>query len=203
MSILCAFDRRWAAALVLGAAIAPPMSAQDSDAEPLRLTGRSAAGPRLSATESWGTVRADLTNRGPDGRDVRVVVVFPARPDVHYARAVCVPARSAITTWLSLGPPPAQPAPIHRDIEVILFDRTGGRERRVPPPDGDRIRSRPLFYRPREATTVVLPPDGTDDPEPALLARSADSDHPRPRRQVVHRAPLQTTRGGDRQSAEQ
>jgi hypothetical protein len=169
---------RWLAALVLAAISPPGAYSQDPDPEPLRLNALVAAGVRSSATESWGTLRVEVGNIGRDGRLARVVVFYPERPDVQYARDIFVPGRSAVTSWVTVGPAPAQRGAIHRDVEILLYDRTGGGERLVPPPGKERVRSRPLFYRPREPTTAVLLDDadtageeGAATPEAVTLVR--------------------------------
>jgi hypothetical protein len=169
--------RRAAAALLLVAACAPAAYAQDS--EPLRLVAVSAGGVRATATESWGVVRVELANRGAEGRDARVAVYYAEQKDVQFSRDVFVPARSSVITWATVGPAPHQNLTLSRDIEVVLYDRTGGQERPVYPPGGEKTRARPLIYRPRDPTTAVivdpLGPGAEDPPdadEPLTLARS-------------------------------
>jgi hypothetical protein len=172
--------RHAAAALALLAICASVATAQDADPEPLRLIGVSAAGTRATATESWGAIRVDLANAGTDGRDARVAVFYKARRDVQFTRDVHVPARTVVTTWATIGPVPDTGARFSRDVEVLLYDRTGGRERLILPRGEEQlVRDRPLIYRPREPTTAILtdPPgpgaaDRPDSEEPLTLVRS-------------------------------
>ena len=179
MAIPQPIGRRAAAALLLVAACAP--AAYSQEAEPLRLIGVSSGGVRATVTESWGVVRVDLANTGPDGREARVAVNYSRQPDVRFTRDVFVPGKTVVSTWATIGPAPDQGASFSRDIEVQLYDRTGGQERLILPPGKEEglVRARPLIYRRREPTTVVLAdpsgPGVADRPrseEPLTLVRS-------------------------------
>jgi hypothetical protein len=169
-------------ALIIFGASLPLSHAQDADPDPFRLDGLVPSGTRASVTESWGTLRVDLTNFAPEGRDARVVAFYPERPDIQYARDVFVPGRSSVSSWLTVGPASEQRWMAHREVEVLLYDRTGGQERLVRPRGDERVRSYPLLYRRREVTVAVLPPDpafdppvpveSPDDPESVVLART-------------------------------
>ncbi len=159
-----------AAALALGAAA----SAQEPAGEPLRLTALTPAGARTSLTDGWGTLALNLANPAPDGRTARVLVSYADRPDVQYGRDLYLPGRSTIASWLAVGPPPGPAgARSARDVQVQLYDRTGGQERLVPPPGEERVRSFTLPYHRRELTaSLLLDPAG--EPDPALdLVRAA------------------------------
>ncbi|HEV3437975.1 MAG TPA: hypothetical protein VG122_11475 [Gemmata sp.] len=105
----------------------------------------------------------ELTNTDTEGHDARVVVFYDNRPDVHYARDVFVPGRSTVSSWVTLGPAPEQQGQIHREIEILLYDRTGGQERLIRPPGTERVLSHPLFYRRRKPTIALLPPQAKAD----------------------------------------
>src|SRR5262249_57250708 len=121
-----------------------------------RVGGSSPTGPRSSRTESAGTLEFTVVNFDATDKDARVVVFYTAQPDVQYARDVWVPARSRIQTWISVGPAPAAAPNLSREIEMRLYDRTGGAERLIPPAGEERVRSRVVFYRKREPTTAVM-----------------------------------------------
>ena len=174
--------RLWAVALVLAAACGPAARGQDDEPPTLRLDGLVPSGALGFVTEAWCTVRVDVTNLSTEPRDARVVLFFPEQADLHYTRDVFVPARSTVSSWLTVGPAPAQRGAIHRDVEVLLYDRTGGRERRIRPRGEERVQSRPILYRKRDVTVSVLAPDPAfdtipagddpDAPEPVTLART-------------------------------
>jgi hypothetical protein len=167
--------RRAVAALALLAAGAPAARAQDADSEPLRLVGVS-GGIRNAVTESEGTVRLEVANRGAEAREARVSVFYAGHQDVQYARDLHLPPHTIVTTWMTLGPAPQEPSPFRRDVEVVLRDRTGGGDRLVLPAGQERVRSRPMLYRRREATTaVLLDPVELSDPS---VARPPDPDDP-------------------------
>src|SRR5262249_18091176 len=149
-------------ALVVALLAAVAVRGQD-DTEPLRLQGVFPAGLRTSVTESRGTFHFTVTNPNSAPREARVVVLFPSRPDVQYARDVWVPGRASLSTWLPVGPAPEQPMTTGREIQVLLFDRTGGEAAPGLPPREERVPSRTVLYRKREPTTVILlDPAGTD-----------------------------------------
>ena len=111
-----------------------------------------------------------------------MVAFYPERPEVQFARDVFIPGRSSVYAWLSIGPAPNQKSTMRRDIRVLLYDRTDGRDRLLPARGKELVDDRPQFYFQREATTVVLldQPDFAieanenriDDVEPVELARS-------------------------------
>jgi hypothetical protein len=128
-------------------------------------------------TESWGTLRVDLANSGSEDRQARVVVFYPEQPEVQFARDILVPRQSLISSWMTIGPAPQQRGTVGRELQVLLYDRTGGRERLLLPFGGERVRSHAVFYRPREPSTAVLLDEASDEsgsvtPEPVVLARS-------------------------------
>jgi hypothetical protein len=112
---------------------------------------------RSYLTENWAKVDFTVVNTAKEPRLARVAFFFISRPDVQYARDVWVPGQSSNTSWVLLGPPPLQPgSSMARDVEVLLYDRTGGREQLVLPPGEMRVRSHGFLYHPRESITCVL-----------------------------------------------
>ncbi len=149
--------------------------------EPLRLNALTVAGVRENATESWGTLRIELANWGSADRDARVVVFYPEHPETQFAHDLFVPGQTVVSTWMAIGPASEQQSPNSRDLKVLLYDRTGGRERLILPKGEERIRSQPIFYRRREPTTAVFvdpvgPKVNAADPssilEPMVFARA-------------------------------
>ena len=53
---------------------------QQANPPAFQLEGLLPAGPRTSATESWGTLRFELANSTDAARDARVVVFYPEHP---------------------------------------------------------------------------------------------------------------------------
>jgi hypothetical protein len=132
----------------------------------LRLGGFLPAGVRNSATESWGTFEFNLTNFSDNDRQARVLMFYEGQPDVQYGRDVWVPARASITSWLLVGPAPAQSHANSRDVQVLLYDRTGGQDHLVLPPGTERVRSRGVLYRKREPfTAIVLDEEPSFEPQ--------------------------------------
>jgi len=131
--------------------------ARAQDAEPLGVATPALAGVRSWLTDSWATLEVTVVNRGREDRAARVVVFFPDRPDVQYARDVWVPARSIRSTSMLLGPPPLEATlASSRDVEFLLYDRTGGQERLVLPAGQERVRARSFLYHPRDPITSTL-----------------------------------------------
>ena len=137
-----------------------PVWAQSAGPPPLRLDGVKPVGPRTSATERWGTYEINLSNLTDVDRLAAVVLFFEGRPEVQYARDLWVPARSACASWMLVGPAVSQHHPNASDIQVLLYDLTGGGQRLLLPPGEERVRSRPVFFQKHEPYTVVL----ADDP---------------------------------------
>jgi len=141
-----------------------------SQEEPLQLQGLLPAGSRTTLTEGWGTLKFEVINRNPSSRDARVAVVYPDQPSVRYARDLWVPARSAITSWLTVGPPPGTVTKEGLEIHGFLYDRTGGQQTLVLPPGEEKIRSRLARYRPRQPSTAMLVDTPIDPENPASIA---------------------------------
>ncbi len=110
---------------------------------------------RTTVTEGWSTLQFDLRNLDTKGRDARVSVFYPERPDVQFTRDVWVPANASITTWITVGPAPQQKGEFGREIEAVLYERVDGAYRPVLPPGDERVRSQPVPYLKREPTTAL------------------------------------------------
>ncbi|WP_020469584.1 hypothetical protein [Zavarzinella formosa] len=130
--------------------------AQEPKDQPLILQGLTPTGGRASVTESCGTLQFTVVNPNVTGRDARVVVFYPEKPDVQYARDVWIPGRASVSTWLTVGPAPGQKSENSREFQAVLHDRTGGVDRIVLPPGEERIRSRGVLYRRREQATALM-----------------------------------------------
>lgn len=127
-----------------------------SNRSDLSLTGLLPAGPRTTVTESWGTLRLELTNRSPSPRDIRAAVFYADQSAVQFGRDLWLPPQSIMTSWVTVGPAPAAVSMQSRDLKFQLYDRTDSAARVVLPNEDDRLRSRALPYRKREVTTSVL-----------------------------------------------
>jgi hypothetical protein len=130
--------------------------AQDPEPEYLVLDRVVPGGVRTSATESWGRYDFELTNRSDTDRRARVLAFFGNQPDVQYGRDVWVPAQSTLSTWILVGPAVEQSTTTTREIQMLLYDRTDGKDRLVLPRGGERIRSRGVLYKKREPFTAIL-----------------------------------------------
>lgn len=163
----------WLALAAIAGLFNSAASAQDRAIEPLSLVGISPAGLRNTVTESWGTLRVEIANSGAEDRRARVVAFYPAKPDVQFARDIFVPARTAAVSWLTVGPALEGSGSFNREIEILLYDRTGGRERLILPKGVERLRSENIFYARREPTTAILMDQEEIDP-----ATNATNSHP-------------------------
>ena len=164
--------------LLAGLPLAPAAPGQDRAPATLSVQGGLPVGGRSSVTEANGVVEVVVTNTTGEDRDARVAIFYALQPDIQYARDVWVPARSALTTWVPVGPaPPGPSASTSRELKFLLYDRAGGQGRQVAATGADRLRGRGVNYRRREPTTAVLA-DTEDEANPltgppALLARAA------------------------------
>src|SRR5262249_9109676 len=70
-----------------------------------------------------------------------------------------------------VGPAPAQAPGERRDVQALLYDRSGGKEKLILPRTEERIRSRAVPYRKREAFTTVLVDEDPPDQGPGKLPR--------------------------------
>jgi hypothetical protein len=165
--------------------------AQDREPPPLQLNGGVPEGGRSTATASWGTFSFEVINITDKDRPARVLLFYKGQPDVQYGRDVWVPAHSTVKSWLLVGPAPdeepppgKQPAaepnflaaedpaagdklPGHREVEVLLYDRSEEKPRLILPPGTERIRSRLVSYLQRSPkqpfTAVVLDEEPAED----------------------------------------
>lgn len=150
-------------------------SAQD-DPSPLSVEGLVPVGPRTSLTDAWGTLRFTIENRAARPREARVVVFYPERPDLQFGRDVWVPGQTRLSSWLSVGPSPAQPSDTRREISYRLYERVGGDLRPVVSREPQRLSTRAVPYRPRDPTTAVYVDavvGEADDPDPLSSKDSA------------------------------
>jgi hypothetical protein len=144
------------AVLTLGLLACPAARAQDRAAPTLQLERLAPGGVRTTVTERWGTFDIRLTNPTDVDRSARVLLSYEGEPDVQYGRDVWVPARSSLATWLLAGPAAPQSSPRLRRLQVLLYDRTDGTDRLIPPPGEERLRSRMVNYRHDEQSTAVV-----------------------------------------------
>jgi hypothetical protein len=148
---------------------------QEVDSRPLRLQGLAPGGARSSVTESWGPLNFAVTNSTGAARDARVMVFYPERPEEQYGRDVWVPPHSTLSSWMLAGPAARQPADLGREIQFLLYDRSGGEERLLLPPGEEHVRGRVVFYQRRQPTTaILLDEDNDDNPEPDRPSEALD-----------------------------
>ncbi len=159
------------AGLGLGGLGGPAARAQEARND-LRLTEVRPAGARRSATESWGMFDCHVENRSDRDRLARAIVFYPEQPDVQYGRDLWVPAHATLSSWMLVGPAAPQEAETYRDVRILLYDRTDGKDEAVLPTTQERIRSQPQLYRRRGPTTTVLIDEYVSfDPGPGALPR--------------------------------
>lgn len=160
--------------VLLALPFATPFAWGQSGGSDLLLTGLLPAGPRTTVTNSWGTLRVDLTNRSTSNRDVRVVVFYPEQQNVQFGRDLWLPPQSILSSWLTVGEAPSSnPLMKSRELKFQLYDRTDGVPQVILPNEDDRLRSRALPYRKREATVSVLTDHiGTDSADTESFERS-------------------------------
>jgi hypothetical protein len=159
--------------LLAGLGMALPFaaaSAQEAAESSLRLSGVNPTGIRGNATESWGAYTFALTNFGDTDRLARVLVLYEPLEQVQYGRDVWVPAHSVLSSWLLVGPANQQEHEGTRDIQNLLYDRTGGTEILVRPRGERVVRSRGVVYRKRDRerdpTTSILLDEEVPEPPP-------------------------------------
>lgn len=151
-------------------ACAAPAFGQQSDPPAFQLEGLLPAGPRTSATESWGTLRFDLANSTDTGRDARVVVFYPEHPEVRYGRDVWLPPHSTTASWLTVGPAESTgPRLASRELKFQLYERSDGIYRELMSGGDERLRSRAIPFRKREPSTCVIADDIAGEPDPEAL----------------------------------
>jgi hypothetical protein len=161
--------------LLVSLLVCQPAAAQQREGDRLRVSGMFPAGVRASVTESWGTFDFTLMNRSDVDRQMRVLTFFGGQPDVQYGRDLWVPARSSLSSWMLVGPagpPEKEQLQNAREVQILLYDRSDGKDHLILPPTEERIRSRVVLYRKREPSSTIL----VDDPN---LARAPDGEIPR------------------------
>jgi hypothetical protein len=130
-------------------------AAQDEKPDRLLFFGLTLRGVHPSLTEHWGTLELTLANPYATGHDARVLVFYSDQPDVQYGRDVWLPGHSMLSTWMLIGPAPEGEAR-SRELQVLLYDRTGGEQRFALRPGQERIRSRLLPYAQSRTLTSIL-----------------------------------------------
>jgi hypothetical protein len=150
--------RRLVVALAVTALASAAVRGQDPS--PLKLLGLYPAGLRATVSDRWSELTFTVANPGPTPRDARVVVGYAGAAETGYGRDISVPANTAVTSWVTIGPAPAAGASISREIQMVLYDRTGGTPVVVRPATEERTRGRAVLYRPKETTTALF----VDDP---------------------------------------
>src|SRR6266852_5180772 len=158
-------------ALSLGVFSSRGLLAQE-EIRPLRLDGITVNGLHAAVTESWVTLKVTVVNPNATGREGRVVVFYPEQPDVQYARDFWIPAQSSFITWMLVGATPGQPAgkglARARELQALIYDRSGNQERLLLPRSEERVRSWLLNYRPLETHTCVLTDSTIPEDAPAI-----------------------------------
>jgi hypothetical protein len=155
------------------------VQAQEEKRAPLHLEGFQLNGLHTFVTDNWVTAEVTVVNPNPVGHDCRVVLFYASQPDVQYARDVWVPGRSSLSTCLPVGPAPVSKPGLDKrktaltrstkpqELQALIYDRTGDRERLVLPKSEERVRSRLVNYQPRETVTCVLRDEKKpEDPRP-------------------------------------
>jgi hypothetical protein len=124
-------------------------------------------GARASVTEKWGALNFSVTNSTGAARDARVMVFYPERPEEQYGRDIWVPSHATLSSWLLAGPAARQNADLGREIQFLMYERSGGQERLLLPPGEEHIRGRVVFYQRHQPTTAIsVDEDAEDNPEP-------------------------------------
>lgn len=154
--ILTSPDCCLALVLAVGFLFSPAAPAQEREVPRLRLGGVVPGGLRTSATESWGVYDFNVTNLSNQDRLARVLAFFSDQPDVQYGRDLWVPARSTQSSWMLVGPASQHKSGQASELQMLLYDRSEGKDRLVLPTTEERIRSRIVPYRRRDPTTVLL-----------------------------------------------
>lgn len=130
--------------------------AQQPQGAALRLGGLLPGGVRKSATASWGAFDFILENRTDSDRQARVLTFYKDLPDVQYGRDVWVPAQATLSTWMLVGPAPANLSGMTCDIQMEVDEFSGGKSQLLLPNTEERLRSRGIIYRRREPFSVLL-----------------------------------------------
>src|SRR5437879_3376150 len=178
-------------ALILGLASSRLSPAQEESVRPLRLDGVALSGAHSALTESWVTVEVTVANPNTVPREARVVLFYANQKDVQYARDVWIPPRSSLMTWMMVGPTPPisqstraaleGPSPDRaRELEALIYDRTGGQDHLLLPPSEEHTRSRLSSYRRREPLTCLVTDEMDAPEEPAAWLGGVVQEEPYP-----------------------
>src|SRR5262245_35696546 len=153
------------------------VAAQGPEA-PRYLKNLSPAGFRSHLTESSAVLGFALSNPTDEDMQARLLTFYPEAPDRQYGRDVWVPAKATLRSWSCVGPPPRpekSSAPSRGDrssiieLESLLYDRTGDRERLLRSPEGPPVHSVLARFHPREpGTMLMLDADIADGSQAAL-----------------------------------
>jgi hypothetical protein len=164
----------WFATVIVLLLGCSPVRAQQAPPPATRLEGVLPGGGRTSVTESWGTFDLRLSNWSDTDRLARVVVFYDGQTDKQYGRDVWVPARSTLLTWMLVGPAAPQILTKSREIQILFYDRSEGKDHLVLPHTEERIRGRGVLYRKREPFTAILLDE--EPPEKSPFGRLPEPD---------------------------
>lgn len=151
------------ATVVAAVALTGAAAAQERPEPALAVGDLLGGGARATVTESWGKLDFTVSNQSASERRARVLAFYANQPDVQYGRDLWVPAHAAIHSWLPLGPAPAQDRTTSRELRLLLYDLSAGKDDLVLPATDERVREFALIYRKRDPTTVLLADDPPDD----------------------------------------
>src|SRR5262245_26475914 len=153
------------------------VAAQGPEA-PRYLKNLSPAGFRSHLTESSAVLGFALSNPTDEDMQARLLTFYHEAPDRQYGRDVWVPAKATLWSWSCIGPPPRREkssAPSRGDrssieLESLLYDRTGDRERLLRSPEGPPVHSVLARFHPREPSTMLMLDADIADGSQAALA---------------------------------
>ncbi|MFM7148408.1 MAG: hypothetical protein ACKO23_01060, partial [Gemmataceae bacterium] len=148
-------------ALLFPGGFFPVLLGQEKPYPPLSLDGMTPIGARTSTTEAWTQFGFNVINRTDRDRRARVLAFYSNVPDVQYGRDLLVPAMSTIKSWMLMGPAPQQSSMTGRDLNMLLYDISDGKEQLILPYTEERVRSRIVPYRKREQTTCIITDEET------------------------------------------
>src|SRR5262245_57822692 len=132
---------------------------------PRYLKSLSPAGVRSHLTESSAVLGFALSNPTDEDMQARLLTFYHDAPERQYGHDVWVPAKATLWSWSCIGPPPRpekSPAPSRGDrssiieLDSLLYDRTGDRERLLRSPEGPPIHSVLARFQPREPGTMLM-----------------------------------------------
>src|SRR5262249_36831375 len=143
--------------------------AQEGKTVPLYLEAITLNSLHSYLTDSWVTVELTVANPNAESREGRVVIFYASQPDAQFARDIWVPGRSTMSTWLLVGPAPKKesgvesegsrspgPRASSMELQALIYERTGDKERLLLPKTEERVRTRAAIYKPREPVTSLM-----------------------------------------------